>query len=59
MKKEQNPNDLLQRSVLPIPDRRPISLTTYTAKDPDTKFPTVRSSSSSAAATARLRPQGV
>src|SRR6186713_1047560 len=34
-------NDSLQRSVLPIPDRRPISLTTYDAKDPDTKFPPI------------------
>jgi len=32
-------NDSLQRSVLPIPDRRPVTLTTYDAKDPDTKFP--------------------
>jgi Sulfatase len=31
-------NDSLQRSVLPIPDRRPVTLTTYDAKDPDTKF---------------------
>ncbi len=35
-------NDLLQRSVLPIPDRRPVGLTTYDAKDPDTKFPPIR-----------------
>src|SRR5262245_8798938 len=34
-------NDSLQRSVLPIPDRRPVTLTTYTAKDPDTKFPPI------------------
>ena len=34
-------NDPLQRSVLPIPDRRPITLTTYDAKDPDTKFPPI------------------
>ena len=32
-------NDSLQRSVLPIPDRKPVGLTTYDAKDPDTKFP--------------------
>src|SRR6516165_1106623 len=30
------------REVLPIPDRRPVSLTTYDAKDPDTKFPPIR-----------------
>src|SRR5262245_53067253 len=34
-------NDGLQRSVLPIPDRKPVTLTTYTAKDPDTKFPPI------------------
>src|SRR5262245_34590897 len=35
-------NDSLQREVLPIPDRKPVALTTYTAKDPDTKFPPIR-----------------
>jgi len=34
-------NDSLQRSVLPIPDRRHIGLTTYDAKDADTKFPPI------------------
>src|SRR6476660_5232136 len=34
-------NDLVQRSVLPIPDRKLVSLTTYDAKDPDTKFPPI------------------
>ncbi len=34
-------SDSLQRSVLPIPDRKPISLTTYDAKDPATKFPPI------------------
>ena len=34
-------NNSLQRSVLPIPDRRPVGLTTYDAKDPDTKFPPI------------------
>jgi hypothetical protein len=29
MESEKNPNDSLQRSVLPIPDRKPVSLTTY------------------------------
>jgi arylsulfatase len=28
--------------VLPIPDRKPVRLTTYDAKDPDTKFPPIR-----------------
>jgi hypothetical protein len=41
MQKQQQPNDSLQRSVLPIPDRRPVTLTTYDAKDPDTKFPPI------------------
>src|SRR5499426_1857229 len=41
MSTKENPNDSLQRSVLPIPDRKPVSLTTYTAKDPDTKFPPI------------------
>ena len=41
MKTQQQPNDAIQRSVLPIPDRRPVTLTTYDAKDPDTKFPPI------------------
>ena len=36
-----SPNDSLSRAVLPIPDRRPIGLTTYDAKDPDTTFPPI------------------
>src|SRR3954454_15408513 len=35
-------HDDLPREVLPIPDRKPVSLTTYDAKDPDTKFPPIR-----------------
>ncbi|MBA2963798.1 MULTISPECIES: arylsulfatase [Ramlibacter] len=31
-------NDSIQRSVLPIPDRKPVTVTTYEAKDPDTRF---------------------
>ncbi|HEY5416044.1 MAG TPA: sulfatase-like hydrolase/transferase, partial [Gemmatimonadaceae bacterium] len=34
-------NDSIQRQVLPIPDRKPVTLTTYDAKDPDTKFPPI------------------
>src|SRR3954451_23799347 len=34
-------NDSLQRQVLPIPDRKPVTLTTYDAKDPDTRFPPI------------------
>jgi arylsulfatase A-like enzyme len=33
--------DSLPREVLPIPDRKTVSLTTYDAKDPDTKFPPI------------------
>jgi arylsulfatase len=36
------PKDSIERAVLPIPDRKPVSLTTYSAKDPDTKFPPIR-----------------
>jgi arylsulfatase A-like enzyme len=32
---------MLQRQVLPIPDRKPVGLTTYDAKDPDTHFPPI------------------
>jgi len=32
----------LGREVLPIPDRKPVGLTTYDAKDPNTKFPPIR-----------------
>ena len=32
----------LQRSVLPIPDLVHFGLTTYDAKDPDTKYPPIR-----------------
>ncbi len=31
-----------QRTVLPIPDIAPFTLTTYDAKDPDTKYPPIR-----------------
>ncbi len=34
--------DKIQRSVLPIPDQPRTGLTTYDAKDPDTKFPPIR-----------------
>src|SRR4029079_11449765 len=34
--------DDVRREVLPIPDRKPTSLTTYDAKDPDTKFPPIQ-----------------
>jgi hypothetical protein len=38
-------NDI-PRDVLPIPDRKTVALTTYDARDPDTKVPPIR----------RLRP---
>jgi hypothetical protein len=34
-------NDSIQGELLPIPDRKPIGLTTYDAKDPKTKFPPI------------------
>lgn len=34
--------DDVQRSILPIPDRRSTSVTTFDAKDPDTTFPPIR-----------------
>ena len=33
--------DKVQRSVLPIPDAQHVGVTTYDAKDPDTKFPPI------------------
>src|SRR5262245_39565978 len=39
MAREKNP---LQREVLPIPDITPVALTTYDAKDPETKYPPIR-----------------
>jgi arylsulfatase A-like enzyme len=33
--------DEIQRSILPIPDAQHVGLTTYDAKDPDTKFPPI------------------
>jgi arylsulfatase A-like enzyme len=35
-------HDDIPREVLPIPDRKLVSLTTYDAKDPDTNFPPIR-----------------
>jgi len=34
--------DKIQRSVLPIPDQSHVGLTTYDAKDPDTKYPPIK-----------------
>ena len=34
--------DKVQRTVLPIPDQPHVGLTTYDAKDPDTKYPPIR-----------------
>jgi hypothetical protein len=34
-------NNSLERGILPIPDRKSIGLTTYDAKDPETKFPPI------------------
>jgi arylsulfatase A-like enzyme len=35
--------DAMQRQILPVPDIRPVCLTTYDAKDPDTHFPPIES----------------
>jgi arylsulfatase A-like enzyme len=35
------PNDNLKRDILPIPDPKPVGLTTYDAKDPNTKYPQI------------------
>jgi arylsulfatase A-like enzyme len=35
------PSEDLQREILPIPDRQFVGVTTYDAKDPDTKFPPI------------------
>ena len=34
-------NDNRQREILPIPDITPVGLTTFDAKDPDTKYPPI------------------
>ena len=36
-----NSVDAIQRNILPIPDIAPTGLTTFDAKDPDTKFPPI------------------
>ena len=33
--------DTIERSILPIPDKQYVGVTTYDAKDPDTKFPPI------------------
>lgn len=35
-------NNHTQRHILPIPDQTHIGITTYDAKDPDTKYPPIR-----------------
>ncbi len=35
-------NEKLSRTILPIPDRAHVGLTTYDAKDPDTKYPPIQ-----------------
>jgi hypothetical protein len=36
-----NEHDKLARAILPIPEPQHVGLTTYDAKDPDTKFPPI------------------
>ncbi len=38
----QMSSDALKRDVLPIPDEQFVGLTTYDAKDPDTKYPPIK-----------------
>ncbi len=38
---EMNTQDKIQREILPIPDIPHVGLTTYDAKDPDTKYPLI------------------
>src|SRR3954447_641368 len=42
MRKDMSLPDTIQRSILPIPDVQRGRLTTYDAKDPDTKFPPIQ-----------------
>ncbi|MBE9169275.1 sulfatase-like hydrolase/transferase, partial [Pleurocapsales cyanobacterium LEGE 06147] len=35
-------SDRIQRQILPIPDRVPVGLTTYDAKNPDTQYPPIQ-----------------
>ncbi len=37
-----SPVDKMQRQILPIPDPQYVGLTTYDAKDPDTKYPPIK-----------------
>ena len=37
-----NSSGKIQRQILPLPDRQHVGLTTYDAKDPETKFPPIR-----------------
>lgn len=37
----QSESSALRRDILPIPDRQHVGLTTYDAKDPDTKYPPI------------------
>ena len=36
-----NTQDKIQREILPVPDIPQVGLTTYDAKDPDTKYPPI------------------
>ena len=40
-KESGSARDKVQRSILPIPDAQHVGVTTYDAKDPDTKFPPI------------------
>jgi hypothetical protein len=38
----EDARDSIARNVLPIPDVTPVSLTTFDAKDPETRYPPIR-----------------
>jgi arylsulfatase len=41
LERPMSTRDTVRRDILPIPDVAPIGLTTYDAKDPDTKYPPI------------------
>jgi hypothetical protein len=40
-RRSMSDRDMINRQILPIPDRQYVGLTTYDAKDPDTRFPPI------------------
>ena len=50
---------VIDRSILPIPDQAHVGLTTYDAKDPDTKYPPSRELRPPTGAQCSGHPDGV